>query len=102
LSKTGGVRDVLKHPLTIGTVLGGLGGGALGYLTSPKEELRARNALVGAGVGAGTGALAGGLAAPTPEALTETIYAPSREQMTAAYQKGWENAVEWVRKEMGG
>lgn len=62
-AKTAALGSLLKHPLTVGTAAGGLGGAGVGYLSAKQPELRRRSALVGGVTGAGMGALAGGLAA---------------------------------------
>lgn len=58
----GTVLNVLKHPITIGTLGGAAIGGGLGYLTPKEKELRARSALAGAGTGALLGGLGGAIA----------------------------------------
>jgi len=54
--------NVLKHPITVGALGGGLVGGGLGYLAPEEDKLRRRSALVGAGTGAALGGLGGALA----------------------------------------
>lgn len=94
--KYAGLADVLKHPLTIGTSLGGLGGAGVGYASADSDDPnRLRKTLVGGATGAAIGALGGGLAGRSSartareaaQAIDDAFEVGSARGFAEAYEK---------------
>lgn len=59
------LTSALKHPVSIGTGLGALGGAGTGYFSADEDDPnRLRKALVGGATGAAIGGLTGALSVP--------------------------------------
>lgn len=59
------LTSALKHPVSIGTGVGALGGAGMGYFSADENDpYRLRKTLMGAGMGAGLGALTGAMSIP--------------------------------------
>jgi hypothetical protein len=85
--------NVLKHPITIGTLGGAAIGGGIGYLSPEDNSLRRRSAMVGAGTGGALGALGGALASGSSTAQGGVPMSEAADRIRQAAVLGHERGI---------
>jgi len=94
----GALTSALRHPVSIGAGVGGLGGAGIGYLSADKDDPnRLRKALVGGATGAGAGALIGALSSGGITA--EEINAIRDEGIQAGHDIGFREGMATIAKD---